>query len=380
MISSKLPQVGTTIFTVMSALAREHNAINLSQGFPDFDIDPDLARLLCQHAKAGHNQYAPMPGLPVLREAIAEMVKTRYGAAYDPEKAITVTSGATEALFCAITALIREGDEVIVIEPAYDSYIPAIQLSGGVPVCMQLSFPDYKIDWERLKKLVNHRTRAIILNFPHNPSAAVWDANDVQQLEKIIGQNDIFIISDEVWEHIVFDGARHESVARYPALAARSFIIGSFGKALNATGWKIGYCLAPEALSAEFRKVHQYVTFCSSAPHQYAIASYLQEYGDRIYELSAFYQARRDSFLRLMAPTRFKPLPSRGTYFQLMRYDAISDEPDVDFARRLTTEYGVATIPVSVFYRVPQDHKVLRFCFAKSDDTLAEAARRLSAL
>jgi methionine aminotransferase len=376
-ISSKLPQVGTTIFTVMSALAREHEAINLSQGFPDFSCDPELTRRVNHYMRKGFNQYAPMAGVMPLREQIASLVENLYGATYDPESEITITSGATEALFCAITALINEGDEVLIIEPAYDAYIPAIELSGGVPVCISLEHPGYKVDWERVKKLINGRTRVIILNSPHNPTGSVLDADDLQQLQHILSSNNIFIISDEVWEHMVYDGLRHESVARYPELAARSFIISSFGKALHATGWKVGYCLAPPALTKEFRKIHQYVTFATATPLQHGIADYLQHHSDKVLGLSDFYQQKRDLFLSLLEGSRFKPLKSGGTYFQLLSYEGITDEKDVDFARRLTIEHKVASIPVSVFYRFGTDHKVLRFCFAKEDKTLKQAAKVL---
>lgn len=373
-ITSKLPQVGTTIFTTMSALAQEHEAINLSQGFPDFNCDTELIRRVNHYMRKGFNQYAPMPGAMVLREQIAELVRNTYGATYDPVNEITITSGATEALFCAITALIGEGDEVLIVEPAYDSYIPAITLSGGVPVSISMTFPDYRIDWEHVKKLINGRTKAIILNSPHNPTGAVLTEDDLQQLDKILSSNNIFVISDEVYEHMIFDGLRHESVARYPALAERAFVISSFGKTLHATGWKIGYCLAPEALTKEFRKIHQYVTFSTSAPFQYAIADYMRDYPEKITELSAFYQQKRDYFLEQMKGSRFVPIKSSGTYFQLMRYEGITDEGDEEFARRLTMEHGVAAIPVSVFYRFKTDNKVLRFCFAKEEKTLKAAA------
>lgn len=373
-ITSKLPQVGTTIFTTMSALAKEHDAINLSQGFPDFNCDTELTRRVNHYMRKGFNQYAPMAGAMPLREQIAELVEKTYGATYDPVDEITITSGATEALFCAITALIGEGDEVLIIEPAYDSYIPAITLSGGVPVSISMTFPDYKIDWEHVKKLINGRTKAIILNSPHNPTGAVLTEEDLQQLDKILSSNNIFVISDEVYEHMVFDGLRHESVARYPALAERAFVISSFGKTLHATGWKVGYCLAPKNLTKEFRKIHQYVTFSTSSVFQYAIADYMRDYPEKIAELSAFYQQKRDYFLEQMEGSRFVPIKSSGTYFQLMRYEGITDESDLDFAKRLTTAHGVAAIPVSVFYRFKTDNKVLRFCFAKSEQTLKKAA------
>lgn len=376
-ISSKLPQVGTTIFTRMSALAREQEAINLSQGFPDFSCDNQLISRVNHYMRHNYNQYAPMPGVMALREQISTLVEEWYGTAYDPEREITITSGGTEALFCAITALVKEGDEVIVIEPAYDSYLPAIELSGGVPVCIQLEHPDYRLDWEKLKRIINQRTRAILLNTPHNPTGTILTAEDMQKLEKLVHTNDIFVISDEVYEHIIFDGHAHASVARFPALAAKSIIVSSFGKSLHTTGWKVGYALAPPPLTKELRKVHQYVTFSTSTPFQHAIADYLRDHRARLRELAGFYQQKRDRFLELMAPSRFVPIPAAGTYFQLMRYDAISDEPDEAFAHRLTVDHKVACIPVSVFYRYQADHKVVRFCFAKDDKTLAVAAERL---
>lgn len=376
-ITSKLPEVGTTIFSVMSQLAQQHNAINLSQGFPNFPCDPKLVELVNKYMREGHNQYAPMPGVMSLRERIAALTEEWYGAKYNPETEVTITSGATEALFCAITAIVKEGDEVIVIEPAYDSYIPAIQLCGGEPVCVPMTFPDYTINWDGIKRLINQRTRAIILNSPHNPTGTCLKPTDVSKLEKILASNsDIYLISDEVYEHIIFDGRRHESMARYPNLAKRTFIISSFGKTLHTTGWKIGYCLAPEELSREFRKVHQYVTFSSPTPFQLAIAEYLQN-PEPVLALSEFYQDKRDFFLHLMEGSKFKPLGTAGSYFQLMHYGSVSNEPDTELAIRLTKDYGVASIPISVFYRFPQENNVLRFCFAKDNDTLERAAERL---
>jgi methionine aminotransferase len=358
----------------MSALAREHEAINLSQGFPDFNCDTELIRRVNHYMRKSFNQYAPMPGAIELREQISALVETTYGAKYDPIDEVTITSGATEALFCAITALIGEGDEVLIVEPAYDSYIPAITLSGGIPVSISMTFPDYRIDWEYVKKLINGRTKAIILNSPHNPTGAVLTQDDLEQLDKILSSNNIFVISDEVYEHMIFDGLRHESVARYPALAERAFVISSFGKTLHTTGWKIGYCLAPKALTKEFRKVHQYVTFSTSSVFQYAIADYMWDFPEKITGLSDFYQQKRDYFLEQMEGSRFVPIKSSGTYFQLMRYEGVTDESDLEFAKRLTMEHGVASIPVSVFYRFKTDNKVLRFCFAKSERTLKKAA------
>lgn len=376
-ITSKLPNVGTTIFTIMSALATKSGAINLSQGFPDFSCDEKLHRLVTHYMEKGRNQYAPMAGVIELREAVSRMVSDGYGANYHPETEVTITSGATEAIFCAITAVVREGDEVIILEPAYDSYIPAIELCGGTPVCVSLEPPDYGINWEQVKKLVSQRTRAIMLNSPHNPTGSTISAEDLRTLERIIEGKDILVISDEVYEHIIFDGQNHQSVSRFPGLVAKSMVISSFGKTLHTTGWKVGYCLAPEYLSREFRKVHQYVTFSTSTPFQLAIADYLNQERDTIADLRNFYQRKRDLFLELTAGSRFEPFASKGTYFQLMSYQRISDERDTEFAKRMTTEFGVACIPVSVFYRFEEDRGVVRFCFAKNDATLEAAAEKL---
>ncbi len=378
-IPSKLPDVGTTIFTVMSQLANDHGAINLSQGFPDFDVPSDLVDLVTHYMRAGHNQYAPMQGVPILRERIAAKVTDLYHADYDPATEITVTSGATEALFAAITATIRPGDEVILFEPAYDAYVPAIQLSGGHPVFLTLRLPDYRVDWDQVKEALTPKTRLMILNSPHNPSGAVLSSADIRALIEIVTDTELLILSDEVYEHIIFDGRQHESMCRYPELAARSFVVSSFGKTYHATGWKIGYCLAPGPLSKEFQKVHQFITFASNTPVQYAYADFLQK-SEVFLGLSDFYEAKRDTFLKCMAPSRFEALPCHGTYFQMMRYAAISKEADVDFARRLTMAHGVAAIPPSVFYHRRDDHKVLRFCFAKQDETLAQAAEKLCAI
>ena len=375
-IESKLPKVSTSIFTIMSKMALDHGAINLSQGFPDFEVDKELIDLVLQQMQKGHNQYAPMAGVPALREQISNLTFDLYGTRYNPETEITVTSGATEALFCAITALVQEEDEVLVIEPAYDSYIPAIELSGGNPVTVSLEYPDYTIDWEKVKKIINQRTRVIIINSPHNPTGSTLKESDLQELEKLVENNDIFVISDEVYEHILFDGQSHQSIARFPGLVDKSMIISSFGKTFHATGWKVGYCLAPERLTTEFRKVHQYVTFSTITPIQYALAEYMQD-RTRITQLGAYYQQKRDYFLELMQDSPFKPLQSEGSYFQLMSYEGISDEADTDFAARLTRDYGVASIPVSVFYRNREDHKVLRFCFAKQNETLEAASKKL---
>jgi methionine transaminase len=375
-LESKLPSVGTTIFTVMSRLAADLDAINLSQGFPDFDCDPALIDAVAKHMRAGRNQYAPMQGVPALRQAIARKYDAFYGRRYDPETEVTVTSGGTEAIFDAVAAIIRTGDEVIVLEPCYDSYVPAIELSGGTPIVVSLRFPDYAVPWDALRKAITPRTRMIMLNSPHNPTGAVLTKDDIAQLRASISGTDIVIVSDEVYEHIIFDGIRHESMARDDELAARSFIVGSFGKTYHTTGWKVGYTVAPTALMAEFRKVHQFVTFATNTPVQYAIADFLAE-GRGLRELAPFYQAKRDLFLRLMAGSRFRPLPCRGSYFQLMDYSAISDEADADFAIRITKEHGVASIPTSPFLYRQQAPKVVRFCFAKKDETLEKAAERL---
>ena len=376
---SKLPDVGITIFTIMSRLAADHKAVNLSQGFPDFHTHPDLIGLVRRFMDEGLNQYAPMQGVPALTEQIARKIQFLYGANIDPETEVTITSGGTEALYAAITAVVHPGDQVIVVEPAFDSYVPAIQLNQGVPVFVPMTFPGYAVDWERLAAAVTSKTRLIILNSPHNPTGTALDADDMAALQSIAARHDFYILSDEVYEHIIFDGQRHESMLRYPDLAGRSFVIGSFGKTYHTTGWKIGYCVAPKALSGEFRKVHQFLTFASNTPIQHAYAEFMQR--RELYTgLADFYQEKRDKFLRLMQGSRFSPLPCAGTYFQMMDYSQISDEPDVDFARRMTVEYGVAAIPPSVFYHDRQDHKVLRFCFAKQDETLEQAAEILCSI
>ena len=375
-IQTKLPDVGVTIFTVMTQLANESGAINLSQGFPDFDTDPRLKELVWKHMQAGRNQYAPMQGVPALREAIAAKTEALYGRACDPVTEITVTAGATEGLFAAITAVVQPGDEVIVVEPAYDAYVPAIALNGGRPVFVKMTFPDYRVDWAALQKALTPQTRMIILNSPHNPTGAVLAAADMQRLGELVAGTDILILSDEVYEHIVFDGRRHESILRYPQLADRSFVISSFGKTYHTTGWKVGYCLAPKALSVEFQKVHQFLTFAVNTPVQMAYADFLAN-REAFLELGAFYQKKRDLFLELIEPSRFRALPCSGTYFQMLDYSAISNAPDVAFARTITVEHKVAAIPPSVFYHDQTDTRVLRFCFAKNDDTLKEAAERL---
>ncbi len=374
---SKLPDVGTTIFTVMSQLAADCGAINLSQGFPDFSPPADLLERVSRHLRAGHNQYAPMAGVPALREQLATKVERLYGWRGDPITEVTVTSGATEALFCAIQAFVHPGDEVIIFDPAFDSYVPAVQLAGGRSVHVPLVPPAFSADWDRVRDAITPRTRMIILNSPHNPSGSVLDGSDIAALRGILAKRPIMVLSDEVYEHIIYDGHRHESLLRYPDLAARSLVVSSFGKTYHATGWKIGYCISPAPLMAEFRKVHQFVQFCVVTPMQHALAEYLERAPEHYLELPAFYQEKRDLFCELLATSRFRFTPSRGTYFQLVDYGAISQENDVDFSQRLTREHGVACIPVSVFYEQPPAQTRVRFCFAKDAATLERAAEIL---
>ncbi|MBN2175243.1 MAG: methionine aminotransferase, partial [Bacteroidales bacterium] len=375
-IHSKLPKQDTSIFAVMTALANEFNAINLSQGFPDFEISGKLIELVNRYMKKGCNQYAPMIGVRELREEIVKKVDFMYGTIYNPEREINITAGATQALFTAIAATIREEDEVIVFEPAYDSYVPVIKLYGGIVKYIKLRLPDYHIDWQEVKKLVNRRTRMIIINSPHNPTGSILKQDDLQQLEKLTQNTDIVVLSDEVYEHLIFDRQKHESICRYPGLVERSFMVGSFGKTFHATGWKLGFILAPENLMEEFRKIHQFVVFASNTPIQYAIAEFLTD-RTNYEDLGFFYQKKRDYFADLIKPSRFKIIPSYGTYFQLLDYSNISDEPEKDFAIRLVKEHKIATIPVSVFYHENIDHHVLRFCFAKKEETLNRAAEIL---
>jgi len=375
-IQSKLPNIAVTIFTTMSKMAADCDAINLSQGFPDFDVHPRLLDAVARHMRAGRNQYAPMQGVWELRVRLAEKVARLYGAAVDPATEITVTSGATEALFAAISAVVHPQDEVILFEPAFDVYEPAILLNGGIPVFIPLKFPDYTIDWDRVRDALSPRTRLMILNSPHNPTGTVISPGDIAALKAIAAERPFLILSDEVYEHIIFDGLTHQSMLRHPELASRSFVVSSFGKTYHTTGWKIGYCVAPAPLSVEFQRVHQYVTFASNTPIQYAYADILEE--EELYrQLPQFYQAKRDRFLSLIEPSRFKPLACRGTYFQMVDYSAVSGEPDTRFAVRLTREHKVAAIPPSVFYHGNDDHHVLRFCFAKRDETLESAAEIL---
>jgi methionine aminotransferase len=375
-LRSRLPGVGTTIFTVMSRLAADLDAINLSQGFPDFDCDPELVELVARHMREGRNQYAPMPGVLALREAISSMYLASGARKYDPESEVTITSGATEAIFCAVAACVHPGDEVIVLEPCYDSYVPAIELNGGIPVFVPLRFPGYEVDWDAVRRAVTARTRLILLNTPHNPTGSILTAADINELASIVEASDILVVGDEVYQHIIFDGQRHESLALHESLASRSFVIGSFGKTYHATGWKVGYAAAPAALTGELRKVHQFLTFSTITPVQYALADFLAARRG-LDGIARFFQDKRDRFLRLMEGSRFVPLRSRGSYFQLMDYSAISDEADAEFAVRLTREHGVASIPTSPFLHHEPAPRVVRFCFAKKDETLERAAERL---
>ncbi len=375
-ISSKLPNVGTTIFTVMSALANEHKAINLSQGFPNFDCDEALKKLVASYIKKGHNQYAPMPGVPALRKNLIQKISNQYGANLDPDTEITITAGATQAIFTAITALIRPDDEVILIEPAYDSYAPSVKVNGGIVRTYQLSAPDYKVDWKAFSRLITSRTKMIIINTPHNPTGSILEEEDLRKLETLTKGTDIIVLSDEVYEHIIFDKTDHQSVLKFPELYSRSLAVFSFGKTFHATGWKMGYVVGPDYLMREFRRVHQFNVFTVNTPIQYALADYIQKEENYIH-LSEFYQKKRDFFANRIKDSRFDLLPCRGTYFQTVSYAKISDERDTDFAQRMTTEYGVAAIPVSVFYNNKKDEKVVRLCFAKTEDVLEKAAKLL---
>ena len=378
---TKLPKVGTTIFTVMSQLAAEHGAVNLGQGFPDFAVPQRLVDELDRAMRAGHNQYAPMTGVAPLRQAIAEKVLRCYGREVDPDTEITVTSGATEALFNAIHAVVRPGEEVIVLDPAYDSYEPAIDLAGARAVHVPLDPQTFAVDWDRVRAAVTPKTRLLIVNSPHNPSGAMFDQADIRALAALLEGTGIYLISDEVYEHIVFDGRRHESILRYPDLAARAFVVSSFGKTYHCTGWKIGYAIAPPALSAEFRKVHQYNVFCTFAPAQHAFAAMIRQEPEHYEQLGAFYQEKRDRFREQLLGTKFKPLPVPGGYFQLVDYSAVSDLPDAEFVKWLTVEHGVTAIPLSPFYETPPaGQRLARLCFAKNDATMDAAIQRLQAL
>lgn len=379
-LASKLPAAGTTIFTVMSKLALDEGAINLAQGFPDFDGPPALRQRVSWHMDHGHNQYAPLAGVPELRHQIAAKVAGLYGREVNPDTEITVTPGATEALFCAIAAVVHTGDEVIVFDPAYDTYDPTVTLNGAVCRHIPMEYPDFRIDWQRVRETVNDRTRLIILNTPHNPSGACLDEQDFAALRDIVRGRNLFILSDEVYEHIVFDGQPHLSILSDPELAERSFAVFSFGKTFHSTGWRIGYCVAPAPLMVEFLKIHQFINFSTNAPMQYGLADFMRDDPGFCRGLPAFYQHKRDFFLELLEGSRFSCKPTAGSFFQLADYSAISDEPDTEFARRLTREAKVAVIPVSVFYQQPPAQHVVRFCFAKNEDTLRQAATRLTKL
>lgn len=377
LINSKLPNVGTTIFTEMSVLAQQHNAINLGQGFPDFPMSATLTNLVNEAMQNGHNQYVHMNGLPQLREQIALKVKKLYHNTINANDEITITPGGTYAIYSALSTILNKGDEVIIFEPAYDSYIPNIEINGAVAVPISLQFPDYHIDWDEVKQKISSRTRAIIINSPHNPTGSLLSNADMQALIELTKGSNIFVISDEVYEHLVFDGKEHVSVLAYPELYKRSFVCFSFGKTYHCTGWKMGYCIAPPTLMSEFRKVHQFNSFCCNSPVQFALATFLQQENEYL-QLGKFISQKRDFLMEAMRATPFKPLPSDGSYFQLYSYDGWSNETEKELAIRLTKEYGVATIPVSAFYKNKEEHKVLRFCFAKNESTLAEAAMRLS--
>ncbi|MEP6908054.1 MAG: pyridoxal phosphate-dependent aminotransferase [Pseudoxanthomonas sp.] len=377
-VETKLPKVGTTIFTVMSQLAAEHGAVNLGQGFPDFAVPSRLVDELAAAMHSGHNQYPPMTGVPVLRQAIADKALRCYGAAVNPDSEITVTSGATEAIFNAIHAVVRAGEEVIVLDPCYDCYEPAIELAGAKAVHVALDPQTFAVDWQKVRDAITPRTRLLMINSPHNPSGAMLDEADLRELAAILDDTDILLLSDEVYEHIVFDGHRHESVLRHPGLAARAFVISSFGKTYHCTGWKIGYAIAPPALTAEFRKVHQYNTFTSFSPAQYAFAAMIRDEPQHDEQLGAFYQAKRDRFREQLLATRLKPLPVPGGYFQLVDYSAVSDLADIEFVKWLTVEHGVTAIPLSPFYESPPPgQRLARLCFAKNDATMDAAVERL---
>lgn len=376
-IQSKLPNVGTTIFTVMSGLANQVGAINLSQGFPNFNPSERLQRLVTEHMARGANQYAPMPGILPLRERIAEKIERMYGANVNPDTEITVTAGGTQAIFCAIAAFVRPGDEVILLEPCYDSYRPSVETVGGVVVTCPLSAPDYRVDWEEVKKRITPRTRMLCINTPQNPTGTILRAADMLKINEILRGTDVILMSDEVYEHLIFDGEKHASVLGYPELYARSLAIYSFGKTYHNTGWKTGYCVGPPELTREFRKVHQFNVFSANHPMQAAFADFMADPAEYL-GLPEFYQQKRDVFLKAMANTRFRPLHCAGTYFQLFDYSAISNEPDLDFCKRLTTEFGVAAIPVSSFFSDLKDEKVIRLCFAKTEDLLEQAGEKLS--
>ena len=375
-IASKLPDVGVSIFAVMTRLANEHGAINLSQGFPDFDCDPALVDAVARAMRDGHNQYAPMPGVLAMREAIAAKVKVCYDATFDPQTEIQITCGATAGLYATLTAFVQRGDEVVLFEPCYDSYVPVIRLSGGTPVFVSLRYPDYRVNWDEVRRAITPRTRAILINTPHNPTGVAWTVEDMRQLSQIVDGSDLLLIGDEVYEHIIFDGRRHESLLRYPDLRGRSCVISSFGKTFHTTGWKVGYCVAPQPILTEVQRVHQFMTFTVHTPSQVAFAEFVRR-DPLAADLARFYQRKRDLFLELIDGSRFRPLTCDGTYFQLLDYSAIASASDRDMAMRLLTEHGVASIPCSAFLYEDRGGPVLRFCFAKKDETLRAAAERL---
>lgn len=375
-LQSKLPKAGTTIFTVMSALATKHNAINLSQGFPDFSMPELLTDLVNDFMKKDCNQYVPMPGLPALRKVIREKIKALYNYNYNADTEVTVTAGGTQAIYTAIAAIVHPGDEVIVIEPCYDSYIPSIEMAGGIPVYLQMKSPDFTVPWNDVSSSITSRTRLIIINSPQNPTGKVLSSDDLGQLNEIVKDTNIIVLSDEVYEHIIFDDVKHESVCKYPELAQRSFVIFSFGKTYHCTGWKMGYVLAPEQLMKEFRKVHQFMIFCANAPMQFAFSEFMQQ-KDHYLSLPEFYQKKRDYFSKILNKTKFDFTPAQGSYFQVASFNKISDMPDTEFCEKLTSDYGVAAIPFSVFYHDKLDEKIIRFCFAKKDETLKAAGDRL---
>ena len=378
-LKAKLPDVGTTIFAVMNKLSNEYGAINLSQGFPDFPVSEELIGLVEHYMKKGFNQYAPMYGIQPLREELCRKIEDLYAVSYHPEKEINVTSGATQAIYTAVASVVNPGDEVILFTPAYDSYAPAVEVHGGKAVYSKLKAPEYTVNWDEVNTLINSRTRMIIINSPQNPTGSILSLEDMRQLEKLTRNTDIIILSDEVYEHIIFDGALHQSLMRFPGLVERSFVVFSFGKTFHSTGWKMGYCLAPENLMKEFRTIHQFIVYCCNTPVQYALSDFLKN-KDNYLGISSLYEKKRDIFISLIKESRFKFRPSRGSYFQLLDYSDITDERDTDFAVRMTKEKKVASIPVSVFYPDAFDQKVLRLCFAKQEETLEKAAEILCKL
>ena len=378
-LTSKLPNVGTTIFTVMSALATEHKAVNLGQGFPDYPMSDELISLVNEAMRSGFNQYAPMQGHLPLREVLAEKISSLYKTTVNADSQITITPGGTYAIYSALTTILQPGDEVIIFEPAYDSYIPNVEINGAIPVLVELKFPEYKIDWNAVRQKVTPKTKAILINSPHNPTGAVLTENDIEELRTIVTGTNIFIVSDEVYEHLIFDNIPHQSILRYPDLLERSFVCFSFGKVYHCTGWKLGYCISSPELMKEFRKVHQFNCFSCHTPMQVALSKFLSK-RDSYLSLSSFMQQKRDHFIKMMKQTKFELLHSGGSYFICAKYDRISDEDDKALAIRLTKDFGVATIPVSAFYKSATDHKVLRFCFAKKNETLEAAAERLATI